>query len=178
LPDASVLIRGGWVIDPSSGINGPADVLVRDGVVAAIGNLSTASSGRVVDATGLVVAPGFVDVHVHLREPGLAHKETIETGTAAAAAGGFTTVFCMPNTAPALDDPTIVASLRSEIERRALIRVYPIAAITRAGLGGKRSTSRHLRGRGSLAFRTTAIPPPTAESCAGRWRRVDSSTYR
>ena len=135
MPDASVLIRGGWVIDPASATNGPADVLVRNGVVAAIGNLPTTPTGRVVDATGLVVAPGFVDVHVHLREPGLAHKETIETGTAAAAAGGFTTVFCMPNTAPALDDPTIVATLRSEIERRALVRVYPIAAITRGRAG-------------------------------------------
>ncbi|MBA3414828.1 MAG: dihydroorotase, partial [Chloroflexia bacterium] len=86
-------------------------------------------------AAGLVVAPGLIDVHVHLREPGLTHKETIETGTAAAAAGGFTTVFCMPNTVPPLDTPEIIRALRLEIERRALVRVHPIAAITRGRLG-------------------------------------------
>jgi len=135
MANASLAIRGGNVIDPATGIDGRADILVRDGVVAAVGEIDARDAARTIDATGLVVVPGLIDVHVHLREPGFTDKETVETGTAAAAAGGFTTVFCMPNTLPALDSIEVVRRLRSEIARRAIVRVHPIAAITKGREG-------------------------------------------
>lgn len=130
MAERTILLRGGRVVDPASGIDGPADVLVCGSVVAAVGAVDAPVTARVVDAEGLIVAPGLIDVHVHLREPGFEAKETLETGTAAAAAGGFTTVFCMPNTRPALDSVETVRWLNDEIDRRALVRVRPIAAIT------------------------------------------------
>ena len=103
--NSSLLIRGGHVIDPMSGINAPMDVLLADGVVVHIAPPKKIRGGAdaTFDARGLVVAPGFIDLHVHLREPGQSYKETIASGTAAAAAGGFTSVCCMPNTAPVVD---------------------------------------------------------------------------
>src|SRR5208283_5099785 len=102
-------------VDPASGTDGPRDVLLRDGRIAAV-ELPGALSGvagslpkeNQIDATGMVVAPGLIDIHVHLREPGQTHKETIQTGTAAAAAGGFTTVVAMPNTEPPADNPSAI----------------------------------------------------------------------
>ncbi|HET7094969.1 MAG TPA: amidohydrolase family protein, partial [Thermomicrobiales bacterium] len=91
---SSLLIRGGHVVDPVSGNDGRADVLIENGSVAAIGEIGRPAATRTIDADGLVVAPGLIDVHAHLREPGFTDKETIATGTRAAAAGGFTTVFC------------------------------------------------------------------------------------
>ena len=125
-----LLLRGGRVVDPSGAVDQVADVRVQDGVVAAIGILDPEPVDRVVDVSGLVVAPGLIDVHVHLREPGQEWKETVATGTAAAAAGGFTTVFCMPNTEPALDSVVALEELRRRINRDALVTVRPIAAIT------------------------------------------------
>ncbi len=152
MANGSLAIRGGWVIDPARGVDGPTDLLLRDGVVAACGDIGRVEPARVIDASGLVVAPGLIDVHVHLREPGLAHKETIETGTAAAAAGGFTTVFCMPNTTPALDTIEVIRDLRAEIARRALIRVHPIAAITRGRLGREAVDFEGLAREGAVGF--------------------------
>ena len=103
--EVPVLITGGRVIDPSRGIDQFLDVLLCDGVVAAIDErIASPKGAEVVDASGLVVAPGFVDLHTHLREPGYEYKETIATGTAAAAAGGYTTVCAMANTDPVIDD--------------------------------------------------------------------------
>jgi dihydroorotase len=130
-----VLIRGGRVVDPPRNIDQTLDVLLRDGVVAKVDEKIAAKGADVVDATGLVVAPGFVDLHTHLREPGFEHKETVQTGTAAAAAGGFTTVCAMANTMPALDDAPAVAFLVRRIRETALVRVYPIGALSK-GLGG------------------------------------------
>ena len=129
------LIRGGRVIDPGSGRDGVADVLVRDGVIAAVGHDLDEASATVVDATDLVVAPGLIDVHVHLREPGGEAKETIATGTAAAAAGGFTAICCMPNTTPPLDRPEVLHDLARRVARDGRVRVYPIATITMARAG-------------------------------------------
>jgi dihydroorotase len=126
----AMLIRGGRVVDPSSALDRRADVRVRDRRVAAVGQLVPEPDERVVDAGGLVIAPGLIDVHVHLREPGQEWKETIGSGTSAAAAGGFTTVFCMPNTEPALDSVVMLQELRRRCERDALVRVCPIAAIS------------------------------------------------
>jgi dihydroorotase len=106
-----LLIRGGRAIDPASGLDALRDVLVRDGVIAAIGEHLDAGDAEILDASGAVVAPGFIDMHVHLREPGQTQKETIATGSAAAVAGGFTAVACMPNTEPALDSPALIAEV-------------------------------------------------------------------
>jgi dihydroorotase len=95
-----LLIRGGRIVDPASGVDGRRDILIENGRIAAVAPRLEAAEARVFDASGLVVAPGFIDIHVHLREPGQEHKETIRTGTRAAAAGGFTTVLAMPNTTP------------------------------------------------------------------------------
>ena len=125
-----ILIRGGRVVDPSSGIDADRDVLLKDGRVSAIdapGKLNAAArqdAAEIFDAKGLIVAPGLVDIHVHLREPGQGYKETIASGTAAAAAGGFTAVCAMPNTIPVNDSPDITRWMQSP-ERGAQIRVFP-----------------------------------------------------
>ena len=131
-----LLIRRGRVVDPASRLDGERDVLVRDGNLAGIDKPGTirAAKADVVDAKGLVVAPGLIDIHVHLREPGQGYKETIATGTAAAAAGGFTTVCAMPNTIPVNDSPEITRWMLAP-ERGAAIRVYPIGAATRGSMG-------------------------------------------
>src|SRR3989449_958055 len=132
----SLLIKGGHLIDSTTKINAPMDVLLRDGRVAevALPNKIRGSADEKFDARGLIVAPGFVDLHVLLREPGQGYKETIATGTAAAAAGGFTSVCTMPNTAPVVDTAEWVTWLRSR-ERGAVVNVFPIAAATRASRG-------------------------------------------
>src|SRR5271165_6207677 len=110
----SLLIKGGHVIDPAAKINAPMDILLRDGRVAevALPNKTRGSADEKFDARGLIVAPGFIDLHVHLREPGQDYKETIASGTSAAAAGGFTSVCTMPNTSPVVDTPEWVTWLR------------------------------------------------------------------
>jgi dihydroorotase len=127
----SILIRGGRVVDPSQSIDGVHDVLVVDGVVAEVGKGVDAPEGaREIDAKGLVVTPGLIDVHVHLREPGGEHKETIATGARAAAAGGFTAVCAMPNTDPVVDDPAGVGFVLAQGLAAGAARVYPIGAIS------------------------------------------------
>ena len=133
----ALLIRGGRVVDPSRELDGRADVLIEDGVVSACGPaLEAPDRAREVDATGLVVTPGLIDMHVHLREPGQEYKETIESGTRAAAAGGFTAVACMPNTAPVNDDPSVTEYILTQAERAGWARVHPIAAVSK-GLEGR-----------------------------------------
>ena len=133
--DGTVLIRGGRVIDPANGLDGPADILVRNGTIEAVGTIAPIEGVAEVDATGKLVTPGWIDIHVHLRDPGFAAKETLETGVAAAAAGGFTAVACMPNTRPALDNPAIIADLVSRATALDSVRVFPIATITRERAG-------------------------------------------
>lgn len=144
------LIKGGRVVDPSLGLDRIADVVIRDGQVAAFDE--PAPGLPVIDATGCIVAPGFVDLHVHLREPGGEYKETIATGTAAAAAGGFTAICCMPNTAPALDDVEIIHDLRQRCDRNALVNVYPIGAITKGRLGEEPVDFAALAAAGVVGF--------------------------
>src|SRR6266567_4401932 len=128
---ASLLIKGGHLIDPAAKINAPMDILLRDGRVAEIAmpNRTRGGADEKIEARGLIVAPGFIDLHVHLREPGQGYKESIATGTAAAAAGGFTSVCTMPNTAPVVDTAEWVTWLRSP-ERGAVTNVFSIAAAT------------------------------------------------
>ena len=125
-----ILIRGGRLVDPSQHLDRIIDVLVREGVVAELGEGQDVGDAEVIDASGLVVAPGLIDLHVHLREPGGEHKETIASGAAAAVAGGFTTVVAMPNTDPPIDNPAAVGFVLAEGRRCAKARVLPSGAIT------------------------------------------------
>jgi dihydroorotase len=135
-----VLVRGGRVIDPSQKLDERLDLLLADGKIASTGrDLAVPKGGETVDVSGLVVAPGFVDLHVHLREPGDEHKETIASGARAATAGGFTSICAMPNTRPPIDDHAAVGFVRAEGERAGLARVYPVGAVS-VGLKGEEMT--------------------------------------
>jgi dihydroorotase len=132
-----LLIRNGRVVDPSQGLDQGMDVLIEDGVIATVSErLTEPARAKVFDAAGLVVAPGFIDLHAHLREPGFEHKETIETGSRAAVAGGFTAVCAMPDTRPVNDDPSVTAFILRRAEQAALARVYPVGAVS-IGLAGE-----------------------------------------
>ena len=147
-----VLIRGGRVIDPAQSLDQVGDVLLRDGLVAAIGPNLNADEAEVIEATGQIVCPGFIDLHCHLREPGYEAKETIATGTAAAAAGGFTTVCCMPNTLPVLDTAPVLEALACTVAAQGVVRVHPIAAITREQAGRELVEMAELTEAGAVGF--------------------------
>ena len=155
----SLLIKGGQLIDPAARINAPMDVLLRDGRVAevALPNKIRGSADEKFDARGLIVAPGFIDLHVHLREPGQSYKETIASGTAAAAAGGFTSVCAMPNTAPVVDTAEWVTWLRNP-ERGAVVNVFPIAAATRGSRGQTLSDFAAVQRAGAIAVTDDGKP--------------------
>ena len=131
----SLLIRGGRVIDPASGVDRLADVLIRFGRVEAIGHDLSAEGVPRFEARGMIVAPGFIDMHVHLREPGAEHAETIESGAKAAAAGGFTSICPMPNTNPVNDSALVTSYIVQRARDVAKVNVFPIGAITRGSLG-------------------------------------------
>ena len=127
-----LLIRNGRVVDPSQGLDEGMDLLIEDGCVAGLGErLETTSDTPVLDAANLVVAPGFIDLHTHLREPGHEYKETIATGLQAAAAGGYTAVCAMADTEPANDDPAVTRFIREKAEEVGLSRLYPVGAISK-----------------------------------------------
>ncbi len=155
----SLLIKGGHVIDPASKINAPMDVLLRDSRVAEVAppNKVRGGADEKFDARGLIVAPGFIDLHVHLREPGQSYKETIATGTAAAAAGGFTSVCTMPNTAPVVDTAEWVAWLRDP-ERGGVVNVFPVAAATRNSRGATLTDFAALQRAGAVAVTDDGKP--------------------
>src|ERR1700691_3282273 len=155
----SILIKGGHVIDAAAKINAPMDVLLRDGRVAeiALPNKIRGSADEKFDARGLIVAPGFIDLHVHLREPGQNYKETVATGTAAAAAGGFTSVCTMPNTAPVVDTAEWVAWLRDPA-LGAVVNVFPIAAATRSSRGATLTDFAALQRAGAVAVTDDGRP--------------------
>src|SRR5271169_5739445 len=157
--NASLLIKGGHLIDPAAKINAPMDVLLRDGRVAevALPNKIRGSAEEKFDARGLVVAPGFIDLHVHLREPGQSYKETIASGTAAAAAGGFTSVCCMPNTSPVVDSVEWVTWLQQP-QRGAVVNVFPIAAATQASKGAVLTDFRGLQRAGAVGVTDDGKP--------------------
>jgi len=155
----SLLIKGGQLIDPTARINAPMDVLLRDRRVAEIAPTNKIRGGadEKFDARGLIVAPGFIDLHVHLREPGQSYKESIATGTAAAATGGFTSVCCMPNTHPVVDSPDWVTWLQAP-ERGAVVNVFPIAAATKASKGATLTDFRALQHAGAVAVTDDGKP--------------------
>ena len=157
-PGSSLLIKGGHVIDPAARLDAPMDLLLKDGrVVEVAGPNKIKGADEKFDARGLIVAPGFIDLHVHLREPGQGHKETIATGTAAAAAGGFTSVCTMPNTAPIVDSEEWVEWLRQP-ERGAVVNVFPIAAATHASKGAELTDFRALQRAGAIAVTDDGKP--------------------
>ncbi len=155
----SLLIQGGHLIDPAARIDAPMDVLLKDGRVAEIAPPRKIKGGadQKIDARGLIVAPGFIDLHVHLREPGQVHKETIATGTAAAAAGGFTSVCTMPNTVPVVDSADWIAWLRQP-ERSAVVNVFGIAAATLSSKGKTLTDFRALQSAGAIAVTDDGKP--------------------
>lgn len=160
----SLLIKGGHLIDPAGRVNAPMDILLREGRVAEValpGKIRGGADDK-LDARGLIVAPGFIDLHVHLREPGQGYKETIATGTAAAAAGGFTSVCTMPNTAPVVDSADWVTWLRHP-ERGAVVNVFPIAAATRGSSGQVLTDFSALQRAGAIAVTDDGKPILTDE---------------
>ncbi len=155
----TVVIAGGRVVDPASGLDEPADVLVQAGRIAAIGRrLGRPDDASIVDAAGLVVAPGFVDLHCHLRDPGQEHKETLASGLAAAAAGGFTTVCCMPNTVPPLDSPALVRLVRERAAALSPIHLQVIAAVSMGQRGERLAPLADLAAAGAMAFSDDGRP--------------------
>ena len=126
----SLLLKNARVVDPASGLDAPRDVLVVDGRVARVAASIPAGEAAVLDLAGLVVCPGFLDMHVHLREPGHEWKETIATGTRAAAAGGFTGVACMPNTEPPIDSRSVVEFVLAQAREHGVVPVYPIGCVS------------------------------------------------
>ncbi len=125
-----LLIKNGMLIDPANGIEGRYDVLVEDGIVTKVSEYISEEADELIDAEGKYVAPGFIDLHVHLREPGYEHKETIKTGALAAAHGGYTTICAMPNTMPAMDNVELYKGIVKKCEEEAVVNVLPISAIT------------------------------------------------
>ena len=159
----ALLIKNGRVIDPASGHDAVADVWIEDGVIRGVGpNLSPAGA-EVFDASGLIVAPGFIDMHVHLREPGFEHSESIESGARAAAAGGFTSICPMPNTAPVNDSPTVTTYIIEKARRHAVVNVFPIGAITRGSKGEELAAIGSMRQAGAVAISDDGRPVMNAQ---------------
>jgi dihydroorotase len=153
-----IVVRGGRLLDPASGRDERADVLIEDGVIARVHATIDAGDARVVEAGGLVVAPGFVDLHAHLRDPGLEYKEDIASGTRAAAGGGFTTVCAMPNTEPPMDTRSVVEYVLREAAARASVRVLPIGAVTKGRAGSELAELGDLADAGCVGFSDDGAP--------------------
>lgn len=146
------------MIDPSQKLDEVADVLIRDDRIAEVGKDLKAENVEVKDVTGMIVCPGLVDIHCHLREPGLERKETIATGTRAAAAGGFTTVLPMPNTAPVADSPASILYVRDRAKEVGVVHVYPIGAITKGSKGQELAEMSAMADAGAVAFSDDGRP--------------------
>jgi dihydroorotase len=159
-----LVIQNGYVIDPAQGVNTGKNVLLENGRVVGVSSYSDPipEDAEVFDATGLIVAPGFIDMHVHLREPGHEYKETIASGAAAAIAGGFTTVCAMPNTNPVNDNAAVTRFVIEQAERAGLANVFPIGAITKNSEGTELSEMGEMKDAGIVAVTDDGRPVPTA----------------
>ena len=156
-----LLIQGPRIIDPASGFDQAGDILIVDGKIAATGQIpqDQAPDGcRVIDARGLVACPGFIDLHCHLREPGFEYKETIASGTRAAAKGGFTSICAMPNTEPPVDNAAVVDFLKYRSRADGVVRVFPIACVSKGRLGRELSEMEELASAGAVAFSDDGDP--------------------
>lgn len=153
MSDACII--NGHIIDPGNNIDAIGNLSITDGKIAKVGGeeaLTDLQNAHVYDATGMIVAPGLIDMHVHLREPGFTHKETIATGTAAAAAGGFTSVACMANTSPVIDTPERVAQVYDIADKTAKTNVFPFGSITKDLAGEELTDMRGMRSAGAIGF--------------------------
>ncbi|HWX43166.1 MAG TPA: amidohydrolase family protein, partial [Blastocatellia bacterium] len=153
-----LLIAGGRIIDPGQGIDKVADLLIQDGRVSAIGSGLSTSDAEIFEARGLIISPGFIDLHVHLREPGEEYKETIRSGAAAAVAGGFTSICAMPNTDPVNDNASVTRYIVDKAREAALARVYPIGAITRGSAGVELAEMAEMKEAGAVAVSDDGRP--------------------
>ena len=158
-----VLLRGGRILDPSQDIDEVGDVLLRGGLVEAHGrSLGTPDDAEVIECEGVIIAPGFIDVHCHLREPGREDVETIATGARAAAAGGFTAVCAMPNTEPVTDNQAAVGFILRQAMRAGAARVYPIGAISLGQRGEQLAEFGEMVGAGAVAVSDDGKPVASA----------------
>jgi dihydroorotase len=155
---AALLIKNGRVIDPASGHDAIADVWIEGGVITGVGANLSPSGAELFDATGLIVAPGFIDMHVHLREPGFEHAETIETGARAAAAGGFTSICPMANTSPVNDNATVTSYIVEKARKHAAVNVWPIGAITKGSAGEELAAIGSMKSAGAVAISDDGRP--------------------
>lgn len=154
----SLLIKNGRIIDPSQSLDARRDLLISDGRVAEISESIDAPDAEILDAAGLIVAPGFIDLHVHFREPGAEYKETIESGARAAAAGGFTSVCCMPNTSPINDNSSVTSFIIERAKAAATVNVFPIGAITRESKGEELAEIGEMKAAGIVAISDDGKP--------------------
>jgi len=160
----SLLIKNGRVIDPSQNIDENLDILVEKGKVKEIGkSLKTTAEVEIIDAKGCYVTPGLVDMHVHLRDPGIEYKEDIVTGTKAAAAGGFTSVACMPNTSPVNDNKTVTSYIVNKAKTEGVVNVFPVGAITKGSKGESLAEMGELKEAGCVAVSDDGHPVANAE---------------
>src|ERR687886_62512 len=159
-----LLIANGYLIDPSQGLNSGHNLLIEDGRVAGLLERSEGvpEGAEVLDATGLVVAPGFIDLHVHLREPGQEYKETIASGAAAAVAGGFASVCAMPNTDPVNDNPAVTSFIVEQSQGVGLANVFPVGAITKGSKGEELAEMGELKRAGIVAVTDDGRPVPSS----------------
>jgi dihydroorotase len=162
--DNALLIRGAHILDRSSELDEVGDILIQDGLIAAIGRVDQVPAGaQIIEARGLVASPGFVDIHVHLREPGREDKETIATGTRSAAAGGFTTICPIPNTQPVIDSQTGLKFVLERAKAEAVVRVVPYAAVTKGQLGQEIVEFGDLVANGARGFTDDGRPVMNTE---------------
>ena len=157
-----LLIRQGRLVDPVGGIGGVMDILIEDGKVAVIGSNINEPGAKLIDASGMVVCAGLVDMHVHLREPGFEYKETVETGALAAARGGFSSIACMPNTRPAVDSPEQIDFLKGKAAAACGVHVWPIGAVTRGQKGQALTDFEALKAAGAVALSDDGVPVQNA----------------
>ncbi len=158
-----LLLKNARIIDPSRDVDMRGDIVIQDGVITQVGQVNEAAfEGRIIDLTGKVVSPGWMDMHTHLREPGREDEETIESGMLAAANGGFTTVCCMPNTQPPIDTQEIIQYIKDR-SRNALVDVHPIAAITKGREGKELTEILELVEQGAVAISDDGSPVMSAE---------------
>ena len=153
-----LVVINGRVADPAQNLDLVGDVAIEDGVIREIAPGISTAGAATFDASGLIVAPGFIDIHVHLREPGFEHAETIETGSHAAAAGGFTSICCMPNTQPVNDNPAITRFIREGAQRSAVVNVFPIGAVTKNSLGSELAAIEAMKQAGIVAISDDGKP--------------------
>ncbi|WP_066638824.1 dihydroorotase [Desulfolucanica intricata] len=153
-----LLIKGGLVVDPLGKIDPAADLLISEGKIEAVEKDIKYDGAQIIDATGKMVVPGLIDMHVHLREPGFEAKETIATGTRAAARGGFTSVACMPNTRPVADDQSVIKFICERAKETGVVNVFPIGAITKGSKGDELSEMADLKAYGAVAFSDDGFP--------------------